>query len=95
MSTKTEERLKLMLEEYLELKQLKQNQEVMSHVYSIFIWGIVFGTLISYMSIMPLLFGGMLGYIMSKKQFFIVDTWIDRWKPWLDIGQRFVIRVTQ
>ncbi len=71
MTTKTEERLKLMLEEYLELKQMKQNQQVMEHIYSIFIWGVIFGTLISYMSIFPLLFGCLkLGDQISKKKIF-------------------------
>ncbi len=89
MTTKTEERMKQMLEEYLELKQMKQNQEVMSHIYSIFLWGVVFGTLISYMSFMPVLFGCMLGYVISKKQFLIMDRWMDQWKNWIEYGQKY------
>jgi hypothetical protein len=89
MTTKTEERLKQMLEEYLELKQMKQNQEVMSHIYSIFLWGVIFGTLICYMSIMPLLFGCMLGYVMSKKQWIMMDACMEKWKPWIEHGQRY------
>jgi len=36
MTTKTEERLKMMLDEYLDTKQQKQQKEVMEHIYSIF-----------------------------------------------------------
>jgi len=89
MATKTEERLKTLLDEYLEIKQMKQEKVVMEHVYSIFWWGVIFGTLISYMSILPIFFGGVLGYIISKKQWMIMDLWMDRWWPWIQVGQNY------
>jgi hypothetical protein len=89
--SKTEERLKILLDEYLDVRQQKQQREVMDHVYSIFCWGIVFGTLISYMSLFPILFGLFLGYIMSKKQWLVFEIWMERWYPWIEVGQKYWI----
>lgn len=89
MTTKTEERMKLMLEEYLELKQQRQNKEITDHIYSIFLWGVIFGTLISYMSLMPLLFGTSLGYVLSKKQWYLMDQWMEGWMDWIKTGQAY------
>ena len=89
MATKAEERMKLLLDEYLEIRQTRQKQQVMEHIYAIFCWGIVFGTLISYMSIMPLIFGCVLGYVMSKKQWSVMDVWMESWKPWIECGQNY------
>jgi hypothetical protein len=89
MSTKTEERLKVLLEEYLEIKQVKQQKQVMEHVYSIFWWGILFGTFISYMSMMPIIFGSMIGYVMAKKEWMVMDMWMSNWLPWIEIGQNY------
>lgn len=90
--SKTEERLKLLLDEYLDVRQQKQQREVLDHVYSIFWWGVIFGTLISYMSIIPLLFGVFLGYVSSKKEWLVFELWMEKWYPWLRIGQKYWIR---
>lgn len=92
MATKTEERMKQLLDEYLEMKQEKQQKQVMEHIYSIFCWGIVFGTLVSYMSVMPLIFGAFLGYVMSKKQWLVMDLWMEQWRPWLEVGQKYWLK---
>jgi len=89
MTTKTEERLKMMLDEYLDSKQQKQQKEVMEHIYSIFCWGVVFGVLLSYMSIFPLLFGTIIGYVMSQKRWLMMAHWMDQWKPWIEVGQSY------
>jgi hypothetical protein len=92
MSTKTEERIKQLLEDYLESKQKIHKKEISDHIYSIFLWGVIFGTLISYMSVMPLFFGGMMGYILSKKQWLIMDRWIDGWYDWIKNGQTYWLK---
>jgi uncharacterized membrane protein YgcG len=93
MATKTEERLKLMLDEYLETKQAKQHKQVMDHFYSIFWWGIVFGTMMSYMSFMPIFFGAILGYVLAKKQWMIVDIWMESWHPWIEQAQSYWLKL--
>jgi hypothetical protein len=89
MSTKSEERMKQMLEEYLELKQQKQSKEISDHIYSIFLWGVLFGTIFSYMSFMPVLFGTMFGYVMSKKQWILIDRWMEGWIDWVRKGETY------
>jgi hypothetical protein len=89
MATKTEERLKLMLEEYLEVKHQKQSKEIMEHIYSIFVWGVIFGTLISYMSMMPIIFGTVLGYVLSKKKWLVLEKWMESWYAWILVGETY------
>jgi hypothetical protein len=89
MATKTEERMKIMLEEYLEIKHQKQTREIMDHIYSIFVWGVIFGTLISYMSMMPIIFGTVLGYVLSKKQWLFIEKWMESWYKWILLGEKY------
>jgi len=89
MATKTEERLKLLLDEYLENKQKVQQKQVNEHVYSIFWWGVIFGTFFSYLNIIPILFGLVIGYIMAKKQWMIMELWMESWWPWIQVGQNY------
>jgi hypothetical protein len=80
-----------MLDEYLDRKQQKQQKEVMEHIYSIFCWGVVFGVILSYMSIFPLLFGTVIGYVMNQKRWLMMEQWMEQWKPWIEVGHSFVL----
>ena len=91
MSTKTEERMKQLLEEYLDIRHQKQSKEITEQIYSIFLWGVIFGTMFSYMSFMPVLFGMTLGYIFSKKQWILFDQWMEGWMSWIHNGQNYWI----
>jgi hypothetical protein len=67
----------------------------MNHV----LWvGVMIGTLIGYMSIVPLVFGCIFGYFMSQKQWVVLDEWLERgsemtvygckWvQPWIEQGK--------
>jgi len=80
MATKTEERLKLLLEEYLDSKQQKQEREIADHIYGIFLWGMIFGVLISYMSIFPIGLGIVIGYGLSQKRWLVLE----KWRIWME-----------
>jgi hypothetical protein len=74
-------------------KQQKQEREVATHIYGIFFWGMIFGVLISYMSIFPLGLGFALGYVVCKKRWIVVDVLMEQWKPWIEritlVGQLY------
>jgi hypothetical protein len=71
-----------------------------TETYHILWFGIMIGTLVSYMSIMPLIFGCIFGFWMSRKEWFVLDEWLTqgsemtlyicrRMQPWIENGRMY------
>ncbi len=90
MATKTEERFKSLLEEYFDNKYENQKKQINDSMYGIFIWGTVFGIILSYVNLIPLIFGIILGYITSKKKWIFIENWIEQVKSWSLLSQFYI-----
>ena len=69
MATKTEERLKNLFDERLD----NTMQKISENVYSIFLWGVVTGIVLSYTNMLSLTAGVALGYVVAKKEIPLVE----------------------
>ena len=83
MSTKTEERLKSTIKEYLDEKQV----EISSHVATIFLWGFVSGMLFAYSSLASVTIGLAAGYALAKKDIPLLDFAIIKFSTYLDYNK--------
>lgn len=72
MSTKTEEKFKLIIKEYIDEKQ----KDVSANALSILLWGFWIGVLFAYANIAPLMIGIIFGYAVAKKEVPFVDYYI-------------------
>jgi ABC-type dipeptide/oligopeptide/nickel transport system permease component len=70
MSTRTEERLKQIINEYFSEKQEQLNNNTLGLV----VWAGCFGYLLSLLNILPLIIGIFIGIYIGKKQYTLVDT---------------------
>lgn len=69
MATRTEERLKSLFDERMNITL----QKISEHTHSIFIWGVVVGIVVSYTNLLSLAAGFSLGYIAAKKELPLVE----------------------
>ena len=78
MTTKTEEKLKLILKEFIEQKEKNIDNIIIERTLGIFIWGFIIGALFSYISLLPFFIGLIIGIIIIKKNPFMVNIFIDK-----------------
>ena len=71
---KSDERTKAIIKEVVD----EQHREISSHILGIFIWGFWFGVVGAYSQTAPIIIGIVMGYILAKKNFTIVDQGICR-----------------
>ena len=69
MATKTEDRMKTVVKEYMDEKK----RDLEDYVLGVFIWGLGFGVILTYMSILPLIIGIIIGIFIGKKYEKLVD----------------------
>lgn len=89
MATKTEERLKQIIKEYLDEKQ----QEISSNISTIFLWGILTGIILSYTNLLSIIAGMSIGYIIAKKEIPFIDYAIIRTVAILDYKR--ILKITE
>lgn len=92
MATKTEERLKILLKEYIEEKEYKLENELINRLIGIFLWGFILGCLFTYTSLMPLSIGMILGFSLAKKNIPFVNIILFRVLEFIEKGQKYMIR---
>lgn len=80
--SKTEERLKITIKEYIEEK----NREISSNIITIFLWGFGFGMVFAYANIAPLVIGMVLGYFLAKKNIPFIDYFIQKFVSYIDFN---------
>lgn len=70
MASRTEERLRDLLRDYLHDREEALQSRVHSSYTSILLWGILIGIILSYTSLVPLCIGVVVGYSLAKN-----DNW--------------------
>ena len=80
MTSKNEEKLKIIIKEYLEEKQ----KTISENIFTIFLWGFAFGVVASYTNLLSLIVGFSIGYIIAKKEIPLIDYLIIRSSLLLD-----------
>ena len=85
--SKTEEKLKLAVKEYLEDKQ----RDIASNIINIFVWGFVFGVLFAYANVAPLIIGIVIGYALAKKELPFIDYYIIKFFSMIDYKKLKII----
>jgi len=78
MSTKTEEKLKTMLREFIEQKEKSVDAIIMDRTLGILFWGIIIGSLFTYLALFPFFIGFIIGVVTVKKNPFMVNYLIDK-----------------
>jgi len=78
MATKTEQRLKEIIKEYLDETFERKQKEVVKSVSSIFIWGFIFGYVAACSNIFMILIGIVAGYTLAKKEVYAIDSSINK-----------------
>ena len=76
MSSKTEERLKSIIKEYLDERQDSLEKVLIEKTMGIFLVGTVAGILLAYTSIAPLTIGLIVGYTIAKRNVPIIDHYL-------------------
>jgi membrane protein YqaA with SNARE-associated domain len=76
--SKTEDKLKSTIKEYLADRQAEYEAGHADRATGIFLWGFVIGALFSYMSILPLTIGVVIGVLVVKKNPLMINAAIDR-----------------
>lgn len=71
--TKTEETIKAVLTEHIEIQRERLNAEYVANYASIALWFTLIGVLLSYLGIFPMVFGFIMGYFCGKNNPPIVD----------------------
>jgi hypothetical protein len=78
MSTKTEEKLKTVLKEFLEQKEKNIDTIIMDRTIGILFWGIIIGSLFTYLALFPFFIGFIIGVITVKKNPFMINYILDK-----------------
>lgn len=78
MSTKTEEKLKALLKEFLDQKEKSVDAIIMDRTLGILFWGIIIGSLFTYLALFPFFIGFIIGAITVKKNPFMINYLIDK-----------------
>ncbi len=78
MSTKTEERLKNLLEDFYDKKEQRIENILLDKSMGVFFWGFILGALFSYMSLLPFSIGLIFGISIVKKNPLMINTIVDR-----------------
>ena len=81
--SKTEERLKITIKEYMEDK----NREISSNIITIFLWGFSFGMIFAYANIAQLIIGMVFGYFLAKKNIPFIDYFIQKFVSYIDFNK--------
>lgn len=66
------------VEDRLELLFQKEHHRICENITGIFLWGVLFGALIAYMSVMPLILGIILGVYIDRRNPTILAFFINK-----------------
>lgn len=78
MSTKTEERLRVLLDEHYENQMRTVDERIVSSYSSIFLFGFLVGYLLSHMNIITIFLSFLIGVMSSKKEPLMVNKFTDK-----------------
>lgn len=78
MTTKTEEKIKLLLKEFLLEKEKNVDSIIIKRSLSLIMWGFLIGALISYLSLLPFFLGLIIGIFLYKNNPFMINVFIDK-----------------